>query len=229
MTINFSLYRNTLNPEVTQFRAVVQSAGTMDYEQIVDLVVKQNSTVTRADVLAVLDNFFTVIEDALLLGFNVNTPGINGRVSVKGSFEGQNDGFTPGRNRVEASFTPGPRIRRKIQEAQVQKQESSDRLPRPLDYTDLNSGETNSQVTPGGMAQVTGYRLKFDPSDPNQGIFFINGSTTQVSIVGKNGPSELMFLVPPGLTPGDYRLEIRSTMGNGTIRTGALAETLVVS
>jgi hypothetical protein len=53
-----------------------------------------------------LDNFFTVIENALLMGFNVNTPGINGRVSIKGSFEGQNDGFVPGRNRVEASFTP---------------------------------------------------------------------------------------------------------------------------
>ncbi len=229
MSINFSLYKNNLNTEANQFRAVVQSAGTMDYEQIVDLVVKQNSTVTRADVLAVLDNFCTVIEDALLLGFNVNTPCVNGRVSVKGGFDGPNDGFTPGRNRVEASFTPGPRIRRKMQQAQVQKQESSERLPRPLDYTDMNSGETNSQITPGGMAQVTGYRLKFDPTDPTQGIFFVNGSTTQVSIVGKNGPSELMFLVPPGLTAGDYRLEIRSSMGNGTVRTGILAETLIVS
>lgn len=79
------------------------------------------------------------------------------------------------------------------------------------------------------MGQLTGYRLKFDASDPNLGIFFINGSTTRVSIVGKNGPSELMFLVPASLTPGDYSLEIRSSMGNGTVRTGVLAETLTVS
>jgi len=154
-------------------------------------------------VLAVLDNFFTVIEDALLMGFNVNTPGINGRVSIKGGFEGQTDGFLPGRNRVEASFTPGPRLRRTMQQAQVEKQEGGERLPRPLDYTDLNSGELNSQATPGGMAQVTGYRLKFDPADTSQGIFFVNGSATRVSIVGKNNPSELMFLVPASLAPGD--------------------------
>jgi hypothetical protein len=129
---------------------------------------------------------------------------------------------------MRMSFTPGPRLRRSMQQAQVQKQEGGEHLPRPLDYTDLNSGELNSQVTPGGMAQLTGYRLKFDPSDPNQGIFFVNGSPTRVSIVGKNGPSELMFLVPPDLTPGDYNLEVRSTMGNGTVRTGVLAETLTV-
>jgi hypothetical protein len=229
MGINFSLFRNSFSSEANQYRAIVQSSGTIDYDHIVNLVVKQNSTVTRADVLAVLDNFFTVIEDALLLGFNVNTPGINGRVSIKGNFEGQNDGFTPGRNRVEASFSPGPRLRRAIQQAEVQKQEGGERLPRPLDYTDLNSGELNSQVTPGGMAQVTGYRLKFDPGDPNQGIFFVNGSATRVSVVGKNGPMALMFLVPAGLTPGDYSLEIRSTTSNGTLRTGVLPETLSVS
>ena len=90
-----------------------------------------------------------------------------------------------------------------LQQAQVEKQEGGECLPRPLDYTDLNSGELNSQATPGGMAQVTGYRLKFDPTDTSQGIFFVNGSATRVSIVGKNNPSELMFLVPASLAPGD--------------------------
>ncbi len=78
------------------------------------------------------------------------------------------------------------------------------------------------------MAQVTGYRLNFDPADTSQGIFFVNGSATRVSIVGKNNPSELMFLVPASLTPGDYMLEIRSTMGNGAVRTGVLAHTLTI-
>jgi hypothetical protein len=98
-----------------------------------------------------------------------------------------------------------------------------------LDYTDLNSGELNRRITPGGMGQLTGYRLRFDPADPEQGIFFINGSATRVSVTGKNNPSELVFLVPAGLTPGDYRLELRSTMGNGALHTGVLAETLTVS
>jgi hypothetical protein len=116
---------------------------------------------------------------------------------------------------------PIPGCGRTMQQAQVEKQEGGERLPLPLDYTDLNSGELNSQATPGGMAQVTGYRLKFDPADTSQGIFFAaGGSATRVSIVGKNNPSELMFLVPASLAPGDYTLEIRSTIGNSTLYTG---------
>ncbi|MBI1879811.1 MAG: hypothetical protein HYR94_16580 [Chloroflexi bacterium] len=171
MGINFSLHKNKLSNAANQFRAVVQSAGTMDYEQVVDLVVKQNSTVTRADVLAVLDNFFTVIEDALLLGFNVNTPGANYRASVKGNFDSDTNSFTPGRNTVEASINPGPRLRRTMQRAQVQKQESGANLPRPTNYLDLNTAELNGQVTPGGMGQITGYRLKFDPADTAHFLF----------------------------------------------------------
>ena len=84
-------------------------------------------------------------------------------------------------------------------------------------------------VTPGGMGRLTGYRLKFDPTDPNQGIFFINGKTTQVAVVGKNDPSELMFLVPASLKPGDYSVEIRSAIGTGPVHTGLLANVLGVS
>ncbi|RIL08916.1 MAG: hypothetical protein DCC75_07725, partial [Proteobacteria bacterium] len=43
------------------------------------------------------------------------------------------------------------------------------------------------------------------------------GSTTRVSVVGHNGPSKLMFMVPPDLASGDYALEVRSTLGNGTL------------
>ena len=124
------------------------------------------------------------------------------------------------------------RLRRAMEYVEVQKQESSDRSqPRPLNYTDLNSGEVNSVLTPGGMGRVTGYRLKFDPTDPEQGIFFMpagESTSGQAAVIAKNGPSELIFLVPATLTKDDYTLEIRSTMGNGTVRTGVLADTLTV-
>jgi hypothetical protein len=233
MSISFSLYKNNLTEEPNLYRAVVQPGGSIGYDSVIDQVLIHHSTVTRSDVLAVLDSFFLIVENLLLLGYNVNTPGVNFRTKIKGNFEGQNDGFVPGRNSVEVSATPGPRLRKGIQHAQVQKQEGGDRSqPRPLDYTDLNTGELNRVLTPGGMGQLTGYRLKFDLADLEQGIFFVplgEANTARVSVVGKNGPSELMFLVPPTLIPDNYRLEIRSAMGNGMVRTGVLADTLIVS
>jgi hypothetical protein len=87
-------------------------------------------------------------------------------------------------------------------------------------------------LTPGGMGQVVDHRLKFDPTDANQGVFFVaeGGGATKVDVVGRNKPGELMFMVPAGLASGDYTLEVRATIhGSEDVRTGALDATLTVS
>ena len=63
-------------------------------------------------------------------------------------------------------------------------------------------------------------------TDPNQGVFFINGTETRVTVVGKNTATELMFLIPT-LDPGQYALEVRSAFGQ-EIRSGRLDTLLTV-
>lgn len=63
-------------------------------------------------------------------------------------------------------------------------------------------------------------------TDPNQGVFFINGAETRVTVVGKNTATELMFLIPT-LDPGQYALEVRSAFGQ-EIRSGRLDTLLTV-
>lgn len=114
----------------------------------------------------------------------------------------------------------------------VQKLEAVTRSPNLLEYLDTNSGQTNTTLTPGGMGHVVGHRLKFDPADPSQGIFLSqvgNGDDpVRVDIVGKNNPSELMFLVPATLTAGEYTLSVRALFGLTDVRTGTLKELLTV-
>ncbi len=105
------------------------------------------------------------------------------------------------------------------------------RTPNPEVYNDFNSGERDSVLTSGGMGQLTGHRLKFDPADVKQGIFFVaeDNSATKVEIVGRNKPGDLMFTVPE-LPSGDYRVEVRAIMSGGVqVRTGVLLATLTVS
>jgi hypothetical protein len=41
-------------------------------------------------------------------------------------------------------------------------------------------------LPPGGMDQVVGHGLEFDPADANQGVFFVaeGGGATKVDVVG---------------------------------------------
>jgi hypothetical protein len=213
------LYKNHLTNGANNYRAIVQSGGTRNLEGVVK------------ETLAILLNYYATIESMVLDGLRVVTPGGNYGVSIKGNFEGQTDAFTPSRHSIEAIVSPSAQLRRVIQEkAQTQKQEATAPRPNLLEYVDLNSDERDSRLTPGGMGQLAGYRLKFDPADPAQGIFFVAayGTTTRVSVVGKNTATELMFLVPADLAPGDYSLEVRGNFGPETLRVGRLNAILTV-
>jgi len=232
MSINYVLHENNLTSDPDDYMALVQPVGTAELEDVIERIVAQGSTVTRADIVSVLEDYHTAIENLVLEGVNVNTPGANYRVSIKGVFTGLTDGFDPNRHQVRAVVSAGRRFRKAVQSrAQAVKDETLVPRPNPAEFTDINTGERNSVLTPGGMAQVTGHRLKFDPADAAQGVYFVaeGGGETKVDVVGRNKPAHLMFIVPQGLAPGDYTLEVRATVYSEDVRTGALDAVLTVS
>ena len=233
MPIKYVLQENNLTSDPDDYMARVRPVGTAEMETIIERMIQQGSTVTRADIVSVLEDYYTAIENMLLEGMNVTTPLANFSLSIKGVFNGADDRFDPARHQLSASVTAGTRLRKTLRErAELVKEEAIQPAPNPVDYIDLNSGERNGPLTPGGMGQIIGHRLKFDPADPQQGIFFIaaDGTETRVAIVGKNKPGELLFLVPDSLTSGEYRLEVRTVLkGSQDIRKGALDAALVVS
>jgi len=233
MSINYVLLENRLTTDPDDYMARVQPVGTADMETIIERMIQQGSTVTRADIVSVLEDYHTAIENLVLEGMNVNTPLANFGVSIKGIFQGVTDTFDPARHQLSAAVTAGARLRKTLRErGQVAKQETAKATPNLLEYVDLNTGERNGPLTPGGMGEIIGHRLKFDPTDLQQGIFFIaeDGTETRVAIVGQNKPGDLMFLVPDSLTSGEYRLEVRTVFKGGSeIRSGALDVTLTVS
>lgn len=133
---------------------------------------------------------------------------------------------------TKAATSPGAQLRRIIhQHARVQKDLVGQVRPEPLEYTDWNSGECDSVLTPGGLGQVIGQNLKFDPRQPDQGIFFVTpeGNSHQTGIISHNTGDQLTFLVPISLTPGDYTLEVRTGLSQDVLRKGSLEATLTVS
>lgn len=231
MSISYSLYKNHLTNGANNYRAVVQFNGVIDLEGIIDRMVARGTITSRASALAALEDYFATVESALLDGFKVITPMDIYAISIRGNFDGQTDGFTPGRHSTEAVVSPGPRLRRIIREKMhPQKQIATEVRPILLEFIDTNSGERDSVLTPGGLGQLAGHRLKFDLADPGQGLFFIaaDGSATRVEVIAKNTATELIFLIPVSLAPGDYTLEAR-VLFSEALRSGALAPTLTVS
>jgi len=233
MPINYALFENNLTTDPADYAAQVKITGSVDLEAIADRMIEQGSTVTKPDILAVLEDATKATESYLLEGYRVQFGGLFEMFPrLKGIFNGITDTFDPSRHHVDVGANPGARVRKKIRaDATIEKQETILPAPSPIQYVDLESGDMNSTLTPGTIGTINGHRLKYDNTQADEGIYFIaeaGGANIKVTAVQKNKPGQLVFLVPT-LADGLYRLEVRAQFSiDGEVRTGALESLLLV-
>ena len=236
MTIRYALFENHLTSDPADYAAIVKPAGSADTEAIIDRIVQQGSTVTRADIAAVMEDLIAASESLLLEGFRINLGGLcELYVSLKGVFNGAADTFDPARHRLEAGASAGSRLRARIAaDGTVAKDETILPAPSPIEYVDLGSGETNTTITCGNIGTLNGHRLSFNPAAADEGIWLIHdgGTEIQITAVQKNKPAQLVFLIPSGIPPvGSYFFEVRKRFGDGdsALRTGRLETPLSIA
>jgi len=234
MSIDYALYQNKLTEATDLYAAKVLITASADLETIADRIVEQGSTVTRTDVIAVLEGSVIAVENMLLEGARVNFGGLfDVFPKIKGKFSGITDHYDPSRHQVDVAAAPGARVRKTVREnATVTKLETV--LPKPLvlEYFDLSTGEVNNHITVGNIGTINGSRLSFDPSESDEGIYLVDPTgvgTTKVTAIQKNKPSQLVFMVPDVPMPSLY-LEVRKRFtATGELRVGKLDTILTKS
>jgi len=210
--------------------ARVIHGNTAEQEDVIAVMVQQGCTMFEADIAGTLTAYRQAIAFLLQQGRNVHTGVAKYSVGVGGTFTGPDDTFDPDRHKVRINVLADKRLVEDLQHTEWVKVEPSKPLPHPMHYTDVASDEYNSTLTPGGIGIIDGYRLRFDPTDPKEGIFFVapSGASTRVETIVKNELRELIFSVP-NLPAGEYRLEVRARARDGkALRTGALGPKLTV-
>lgn len=231
MPLKYALFENHLTSDPNDYMAKVQTLGTKSLEDVIDVMINRGSTVTKADALSVLEEYSAALEQCLRDGHSVNTPLFNISPSIRGVFYGKDDPFTPSRHRLRINMTPGVRLRQLEEQIQLERVSPVHPTPDLEDFEDVTSETRNATVTPGGLARLRGSRLKYEPNDPAQGIFFIGstGTETRVDNIVRNKPGELNFLIPDTLAAGTYTLQVRAKLeGVNDVRSGALLGTLQV-
>jgi hypothetical protein len=213
--------------------AQVQPRGTLSLDQLIDSMQERNPVGGRPATLAVLENFFAVCQDRTLEGYNLTTPLFNTRLSIKGEFDGPDDGYVAGRNTVHFSASAGVAMTKAIDTARVEKLENLARMANATQYVDVTTGNASGMLTKGGLGRISGKRLKIG-SQPGEGLFLIlaNGNALQITQLATNKPSELVFQLPTtGLTVGQQvHFEVRNHLNNTPeLRIARLPQTLTIA
>ncbi|MGV8094449.1 MAG: DUF4469 domain-containing protein [Mangrovibacterium sp.] len=146
-------------------------------------------------------------------------------------FRDKDDTFEPSRHQISFSTRLGKYYNQTASNVSAEKVAMVSTDPWPDELEDVASGTINETITPGGTAILKGLRMKFDPKDVNQGIFFIdsNNAETRVDRIIKLRASEIVFVIPAGLAAGNYSLEVRVLpIGNKNVKNGQLKDKLTV-
>lgn len=232
MNIKYHLQNLAISSNPNDKLGRVEQRGTLDQSVIVSEMLKRGTGLSRQDILGVIDLYTDVLSDRLQEGYAVNTDLANFKPIIKGVFKGASDPFDPARHSFHASISEGVALKKKMRKATGERNAVSVTIPILTEFKDHGSSTVNEALTPGNIGEISGKELKFNRSNPLEGIFFIredDDSETRVDTVSIVTEGRLMFLIPGTLTSGGYLMEVRRAYTSpGETRNTRFNETLTV-
>ena len=235
--LKYSLRENLLTPEPDDCMAQVQDVRSYSQDEVIDLMMRRGTTLTRADVAAVLQVYTEVVGELTADGSAVNTPLFNTSFGVSGVFTSMSDSFDKARHTVSVNINAGTALREAVKSVKTEKTEGANTDPYITEAADVVSGAVNSTLTAGGILRLTGSRLKFNASDAAQGVFLVpenGGEAVRCGVVAENKPARVTVMIPADIAGGTYYAEVRTKLlGNAkstkSLKVGRFGKPLEVS
>lgn len=231
MNIKYYQVDNPFTDDPHDRRAQITSYESAEENDLFEYICRSGSGITPAQAKAHYDEIIDAHEYFLKKGYGINTRFLKVRPTIQGVFKNTDDRFDAARHRIIHKARLGNAYSGIGKEIKAEKVEPVSNAPLPASFEDVATETINELLTPGGVATLSGMRLKFDRDDPQQGIFLIsrNSEEFRVEKIVTMKPKQVVFMLPTGLEQGDYTLEVRILpKGNKAVRKGALPDKITV-
>jgi hypothetical protein len=254
MALTIGARVNTLVGGKKSVRFHTRHQGIIDYDELITIMSAARTTVSKPDLVAVVTLLTETISNLVADGNFVKTPLGDFYLTAVGTANSEGEPFAPNRASNGHGFRLRFRPNRSAEKAIISSvtvkrdDEAGKRLPllsrliplrsNGLDKTDEMDTVGRDEaltVEQGCICRLKGRTLGFDPADERCGVFFLPARGPKVGDTGIRcefyisiKPSLVILQLPPGIEPGDYKLELRSITKAGTLRIGSLQQTIRV-
>ena len=210
--LKYCLRENLLTPAPDDYMAQVTDSQVFTLEDIIDRMVKRGTTVTRTDLVAIMQLYTEECSFIVEEGGTLNTPLINTSMSIAGVFDGAADAFDKKRHTVNLNISAGTALKEAVGKVKTVKTEMASTDPYITSVTDKINGTTDT-VKIGSVMEILGSRLKFDAKDTEQGVFAVSGTNAvRCASVVENKPARLIVMLDASVPAGDFTLEVRTKL-----------------
>ena len=216
--LKYSLIENLLTERPDDYTALVQPASSYDKEAVIAALLRRGTSLTRTDILAVLNGIEETVTDIIETGGTINTPLICTSFSISGVFEGPLDTFDATRHKLNINITKGTLLRDLEAKIALEKTSAVSPQPQILEVKDSVSGKVNEILTPNGVVELFGNNIKIAGDNADCGLWFVpdSGEALKAQVVIQNKPSTLIAMIP-ALTAGTYTLKVVTQHTGGVL------------
>lgn len=192
----------------------VVGTGSKKVGDLINTAVKRRTDLNASTLRAAYDILLETALEEISEGASVEFGPGYFSIGVKGVFIGDNAGWDSAVNSLVPRAIPSAAFHNAIRGLSVKMRGMATVGTFINTVTDVASGETNSRLTPGGGANLTGSRMKILEGD--EGIKLLRqDSDGEVAIprnsILVNDPSKISFIVPASVPSGDYKISITTS------------------
>jgi hypothetical protein len=217
MELKYGLNENHLTERTDDWTAIAYPVASLDQEAVITRILAKGTSLTRTDVLAVLNALNEVVADGAGQGYTFNLPLLNTSFSISGVFESPLDTFDGNRHKLNLNLTKGVVLREAEKRVKPVKTNTSTPLPQIQEVKDSVSGSVNELLTAGGVVEVRGYNLKIEGGNPACGLWFVaGGAEIKAGTVIENKPSRIIAMIP-AMAAGTYQIKVVTQFTGGKL------------
>ena len=229
--MNFSLKKNPLYAKEGDplYVAQCRSGGRMTKDQVIQRLA-HGSTLTEADVNAVLSGLEKVLVEYVARGLRIDLGFLSLTTSIKGGFDSDEDSFRKERNRIKINSNVTHAFATAVNlAAKPVRVPATRRAPNPMKIVKMLGNMNVREFQAGNLVRITGSKLTFDNTDTEVGVFLKPQSGPEIRIkeYAKTSAVSILCVLPEKVKPGKHKLEVRSRSNDGEINAGILEDTLI--
>ena len=185
-------------------------------DELIDKILSKRNIVSRPDLEGVMAALEEALVEIIEEGNCLNLSWLKLSYGMKGRFDSINTRRNPADHPLEISVNAGSLLADAVSKIRLLRVTTPEFGSRIVRFTDGQSKTSNTLMTPGGVFEITGERLRVDgPQSKDIGLYLQDqdGTETKVEILLRNEPTYLCGQLPTDLPSGTYQLVIKTQVG----------------
>ncbi len=213
--MNYYLIPNTLADDGSYIARVV-SGKVYTQGDLIDLILSERNIISRPDLEAMMAAQEEAIVKIVREGNSLHLPWVRFSYGMKGRFAKIGAKRNPDEHPLELNFQAGSVLKDTVSAVELKRIHAPNFGARMIRFVDYQSQTSNTKLTPNGMFEIIGERLRIGGDQLDEiGLYLRdrNLKETKVSQLLDNEPTHINGKLPADLAPGIYKVVIRTQVG----------------